>query len=176
MQLNNWYVITGAPSAGKTTLIKLLEEKGYQVVYEAARTYIDQEISKGKTIDQIRKDELLFQEIVLKMKIEIEKELPKEKVIFFERGIPDTEAYYKLHGRENDKFLEEAMKNCSYKKIFLLDFFDMDRDYARTETKEEQARIHNLLEESYKKLNAPVIKVPKVEVERERLDFVLSNL
>jgi len=176
MELNNWYVITGAPSAGKTTLVRLLEEEDYQVVYEAARTYIDQEINKGRAIDQIRKDELLFQEIVLKMKIEIEKELPKERIIFFERGIPDTEAYYKLHGRENDKFLEEAMRNCSYKKVFLLDFLNMDRDYARTENREQQTRIHDLLEETYKKLNMPIVRVPEMNKKRERLNFVLSNL
>ncbi|MDO9399704.1 MAG: ATP-binding protein [bacterium] len=176
MDLNNWYVITGAPSAGKTTLIKLLEEKGYDIVHEAARTYIDQEIRKGKIIDEIRRDELLFQEIVLKMKIEIEESLPKEKIIFFDRGIPDSEAYYKLYNRKNDEFLEKAIKNCSYKKIFLLDFYDMDKDYARIETKEEQIKIHYLLKESYKKINAHIIIVPLMSSIEDRLNFILKNL
>ena len=61
MKNNNWYVITGAPSSGKTTIVKLLKSKGYIVLYEAARIYIDQELKKGKTIQKIRKDEGKFQ-------------------------------------------------------------------------------------------------------------------
>ncbi len=176
MDPNNWYVITGAPSAGKTTLIKLLEERGYDVVHEVARVYIDQEIEKGKTIDHIRRDEFLFQNIVLKMKIEIENNLPKGKIIFFDRGIPDTEAYYKLYGKENDEFLKEAIDNCLYKKIFLLDFFNMHKDYARTENSEKQIKIHDLLEKSYLKTNIPIVKVPKMKSKEDRLNFVLDNL
>ncbi len=176
MKLNNWYVLTGGPSAGKTTAIKILEEQGYRVVPEAARLYIDQEMEKGKTIEQIRENELSFQEEVLKMKIQIEKELPKEEVIFFDRGIPDTDAYYKLCGRENDPFLLKVTKDCFYKKIFLLDFFEMKKDYARTENREEQIKIHNLLEDSYKAIKVPIIKVPRMESKQDRVEFILSNL
>ncbi|PIS15984.1 hypothetical protein COT62_00785 [Candidatus Roizmanbacteria bacterium CG09_land_8_20_14_0_10_41_9] len=60
MKKNNWYVITGAPSAGKTTLLKELEKKGYTVIYEAARIIIDREMKKGKKLSEIRKNELEF--------------------------------------------------------------------------------------------------------------------
>ncbi len=175
MALNNWFVITGAPSAGKTTLIKLLEEKGYRVFFEAARLYIDQEIQKGRTLEDIRRDEIIFQKEILKMKIEVEKNLPQEEIIFFDRGIPDSYAYYKLRGAHNDEFLLESMKKCSYKSVFLLDFFDYEKDYARIETKEEQMKIHDLLEKSYLILNIPVIKVPKMPIE-ERLKFILKKI
>ncbi len=176
MALNNWYVVTGGPSAGKTTTIEVLEERGYRVVYEVARIYIDQEIAKGKTIEEIRENDLFFQEEILKMKIKTEKELPKEEVIFFDRGIPDTDAYYKLCGRKNDLFLLKAIENCYYKKVFLLDLLDMEKDYARTETREEQIKIHNLLEKSYKKTTFPIIEVPKMKSKQERVDFLLNNL
>jgi len=44
-----------------------------------ARIYIDEEMAKGKTIDQIRANELLFQEKILKFKIEYEKKLSGKK-------------------------------------------------------------------------------------------------
>ncbi len=176
MQINNnWYVITGAPSSGKTTIIKMLEKKGYDVVYEAARIYIDEEMAKGKTIEQIRANELLFQEKILKFKIDCEKKLPKEKIIFFDRGIPDSDAYYRVHGAENDIFLKESMSKCSYKKVFLFELIGYKKDYARIESKEEQLQIQKLLRESYEKLNIPLVVVPKMPI-RERLDFVLNNL
>lgn len=174
--MNNWYVITGAPCSGKTTILKYLEKKGYDIVYEAARIYIDQEIAKGKTLEQIRKDEFFFQNEVLKMKIKIEKKLPKDKIIFFDRGIPDSSAYYKLLGIKTNALLENAIKNCSYKKVLLLDFCEYKKDYARTETKEDQIKLHNLLEESYKEINAPTIKIPIFKTKEERLNFILKIL
>lgn len=174
-QSNNWYVITGAPSSGKTTILKLLEKKGYGVVYEAARIYIDREMAKGKTLAEIRKNELEFQKEILRMKIEIEKKLSKEKITFFDRGIPDSDTYYKVHGGGEDQFLKESMTKCSYKKVFLFEMVGYEKDYARNESEEQQLQIQNLLKDSYEKLNIPVVVVPKMTVE-QRLDFVLNNL
>ncbi len=174
-KINNWYVITGAPSSGKTTVIKLLEEKGYNVIYEAARIYIDREMEKGKSLDEIRKSEILFQEKVLKIKIETEKNLPKEKIIFFDRGIPDSDAYCRMHGVENDEFLKKTLKNCFYKKVFLFETIEYEKDYARNESEEQQLQIQNLLKDSYEKLDIPVIMVPKMSPD-QRFDYVLSNL
>lgn len=174
-KINNWYVITGAPSSGKTTVIKLLEEKGYGVVYEAARIYIDREMEKGKTLSEIRENEILFQEQVLKMKVECEKKLPKEKIIFFDRGIPDSDAYYKAHGTGEDDFLKESMGKCAYKKAFLFEMVGYEKDYARNENKEQQSRIQNLLKGSYERLGIPVVMVPKMPPD-QRLNYVLNNL
>jgi len=175
MNSNNWYVITGAPHSGKSTLARLLAKQGYKIVNEAARVYIDNEIKKGRSLEQIRKDEVDFQKKVLDIKIEIENKMSKDEIIFFDRGIPDSDAYYKLQGVEIDEYLEKAMKNCVYKKIFLLDYFPYKKDYARVETEEEQILLHKLLEESYQKTDALIIKVPKITKE-ERLKFVLNNL
>jgi len=176
MENNNWYVITGAPYSGKTSVIELLEKKGYRVVYEAARIYIDQEIEKGRTIEEIRKNELEFQKGILDLKIDIEKNMPKDEVIFFDRAIPDSDAYYELCGLSGDNYLNEAIKNCKYKKVFLFELLPYEKDYARTESAEEQSRLHELLEKSYKKLNSPIIKVPKMNSKEDRLAFVLKNL
>ena len=176
MKNNNWYVITGAPHSGKTSVIKLLEKKGYKVVYEAARIYIDQEIEKGRTIEEIRKNELGFQKGILDLKINIENNLPRDEVIFFDRAIPDSGAYYELCGLMGDKYLEEAIGRCEYKKIFLFELLPYKKDYARTESEEDQVKLHELLEKSYKKFKAPLIKVPKMKSKEDRLEFVLKNI
>lgn len=172
---NNWYVITGAPSSGKTTVVKLLEKKGYDVVYEAARIYIDEEMAKGKTIKEIRANELLFQRKILEFKIENEKKLAREKTIFFDRGIPDSDAYYRVHAAGDDIFLKESMGKCSYKKVFLFKMIGYKKDYARIENEAQQLQIQKLLKESYEKLNIPLVVVPKMPIQ-DRLNFVLNNL
>lgn len=176
MKKNNWYVITGAPYAGKTTVLELLGKKGHRVIYEAARIYIDEEMGKGRTLEQIRQDELLFQEKVLKFKIELERALVNEEMIFFDRAIPDSEAYYSICGVTNDDYLKQALNSCSYKKVFLFDYLPYKKDYARTESQEQQIKIHELLEETYQKIKAPLIKVPVLKTIEERLNIVLNNL
>ena len=96
--LNNWYVITGAPSSGKTTTLKVLERKGYKVFYEWARIYIDQEMKKGRNLKEIRRDELAFQRKILDLKVKFEGKLPKKDLVFMERGIPDSTAYMEICG------------------------------------------------------------------------------
>ena len=81
-------------------------------------------------------------------------------------------------GLDNDPVLEEAVKDSFYKKIFLLEYFPWQKDYARTETAEEQIRLHQLLKEVYQNLNVPLIEVPALpKAEKaKRLDYILDNL
>ncbi len=173
--VNNWYVITGAPSSGKTTTLKLLEKKGYKVFYEWARIHIDQELKKGRTLKEIRSDEKEFQRKILKLKTNFEKKLNPKELLFMERGIPDSTAYMKMLGAENDKALKEALKNCYYKKVFLVELIKYEIDYARTESKEEALLIDSLLEKSYTDIGIEVTRVPKMSVEK-RVEFIINNL
>lgn len=173
---NNWYVVTGGPCSGKTTIIDVLKEKGYKVVYEAARWYIDEEIKKGKTLDEIRKNEYKFQKKILEIKIDVEKTLPKEELIFIERGIPDSTAYYnQLCNISKDDFLEKALKKCHYKKVFLFEMLDYKKDYARTESSEEATKLEEALEKSYLDLGFEVIRIPKMSIQK-RICFLLNNI
>jgi len=172
---NNWYVITGAPSSGKTTTLIALEKKGYKVFYEWARIYIDQEMKKGKTLKDIRKNELQFQRKILKLKVDFEKKLPKKQQVFMERGIPDSTAYMEMCGMKNDSHLLTALKKCNYKKVFLMELLKYEVDYARTESKEEAQLLDNLFKKSYSDLGIKVIKVPRMSVEK-RVKFILDNL
>ena len=173
--VNNWYVITGAPSSGKTTIIKLLEKKGYKVLYEIARIFIDQELKKGKTINEIRKNESNFQRKILDFKINYESKLNPKEITFLDRAIPDSLAYYELVDVPKDKYLNMAVKKTSYKKIFLLEKLEFEKDYARTESKEEIKKLERLLEKHYKNLYFPIVKVPKMSVAK-RVKFILDNL
>ncbi|QQG44462.1 MAG: ATP-binding protein [Candidatus Roizmanbacteria bacterium] len=169
---NNWYVITGAPCSGKTTLLQELEKKGYKVFYEWARIYIDQEIKKGKTLAQIRKNELDFQRKILQLKVAFEKKLNKKNLVFMERGIPDSTAYFDLITKKNI-LLKKSLKKSYYKKIFLLELLDYQIDYARTESHEQAKSLENLLEKSYVELGLEVVRIPKMPL-KKRTKLLLS--
>lgn len=145
------------------------------MVHETARLLIEQEMEKGLTIQQVRKDELDFQKKVLLMKIEVEKNLNKEKLVFLDRAIPDTRAYDTLYGISQNELLDDVLGECQYKKVFILEQLEYAEDEVRIETKEQQYNLHRLLEEAYQKLNFEITKVPALPIE-ERVHFILENL
>lgn len=173
--MNNWYVITGAPCSGKTTVLNSLKDLGYEVVPEVARTYIDELIFSGLSIEQIRSNETKFQDDVLIKKYELEESLDKNKIIFLDRGIPDSYAYFKFLGTGDELLLKKSLVN-NYKKVFILDPCPYKKDYARIETEEDQMKLHELIHEAYKISGAEIISVPIFETKKNRVDFVLNNL
>lgn len=171
----NWYVITGGPSSGKTTTVNILRERGYITTMEHARHFLDTQRLKGRTIEEVRKNQREFQLGVLDMQIEQEKVILPSLQVFLDRAIPDALAYYRFLNLSEDKKLIEALRTVSYKKIFILDPLPLKNDYARTENAEAQKKIHELITEVYESLPFPVVRVPVLPAE-ERVDFILKNL
>jgi len=170
----HWYVITGGPSSGKTTIIEELSKLGYIIYPEAARVFINQEIAKDKSLKEIRNNEAEFQRKVLKIKIAVEKTAPKDKTVFFDRAIPDSIAYYQIYGLGR----KEVLKFCQskkYKKIFFLEQLPFEKDYARVENEETIKKIKKLLKENYKNLGYEVINIPAMSI-KDRIQKILSEI
>lgn len=173
-----WYVLTGAPSSGKSTLLATLSARGYKTQQEAARLVIEREIAAGRSLTELRSDARAFQHETLRLKQAWEAELPKDEIIFFDRGIPDTVAYYAHEGVKEDETLREAMKHASYRKVFILDLISRENfvlDGARSETWEGAQELDRLLEAAYRDAGYEVIRVPVMSVD-ERANFILQHL
>ncbi|MFE3868956.1 AAA family ATPase [Flavobacterium sp. LS2P90] len=171
----NWYVITGGPSSGKTTTVNILRERGYITTMEHARHFIDTQRLKGKTIEEVRKNQREFQLGVLDMQIEQENEIAPHVLVFLDRAIPDALAYYRFLNLSIDDKLTDALRNVSYKKVFIMDSLPLKNDYARTENAEAQKKIHALITAVYESLPFPVVHVPVLPAE-DRVDFILKNI
>jgi len=171
----NWYVITGGPSSGKTTTVNILRERGYITTMEHARHFLDTQRLKGRTIEEVRKNQREFQLGVLDMQIEQENEIAPNVQAFLDRAIPDALAYYRFLNLSVDEKLIKALQTVSYKKIFIMDYLPLKNDYARNENAEAQKKIHELITEVYESLSFPVVHVPVLPAE-ERVDFILKNL
>ncbi|MFE3869964.1 AAA family ATPase [Flavobacterium sp. ZS1P70] len=171
----NWYVITGGPSSGKTTTVNLLKARGFKTTIEHARHYLDSQRINGKTAEKLRKNQEEFQLRVLQMQIAQENEIAADDLVFLDRAIPDSLAYHHFLKLPENKKLLEAMRNVSYKKVFILDLLPLVKDYARIEDEAAQKRIHELIIDVYQSLPFPIVFVPPLEA-AERVDFILKNL
>jgi predicted ATPase len=172
---NQWYVITGGPCSGKTTLVNALAEQGYHTVPEVARTLLERGLAAGKTVEQIHEDDAVFQRALLAEKVAAEAALPTGEVVFLDRGIPDSVAYFERAGIADDPALEAALMTTRYRKAFLLDLLPYVNDPARVETEAEAKKLHERIAEAYEKANIEVVRVPVMPLP-ERIAFVLSHL
>lgn len=174
MRITNWYVITGAPCSGKTSVISRLELLGYRVIHETARAYINDELGKGKTLNEIKADMPLFEHNIFYRKLETESSLPEKAIIFLDRAIPDSIAYFRFAGID-PKEPEKRSSEIQYRKIFLFERLRIKHDAVRNENDEDSILIDRLIEETYKTLGYEITRVPVLPVAK-RTDFILKNM
>jgi predicted ATPase len=170
----NWHVITGAPSCGKTTLVELLTAKGYQTSPEGARLYLEREVSKGKTLEEIRSNEVTLQCGIKDMQLEVERGLNAEELIFLDRGVPDCLAWYRVFGLNPNEFLRECFQN-QYASVFMLDRLPLQLDGFRYKDATLQDFTEKWHIRDYEALGYSIVRVPVLAPE-ERLEFVLDVL
>jgi predicted ATPase len=170
----NWHVITGAASCGKTTLIDLLADKGFQTVPETARLYIEGEMAKGRTMHEIRENGAAFQRRLIDMQLKIEGALRAIDVIFLDRAVPDHLAYCRFLGPNPNEFLPECFHH-RYASVFMLDPLPFHEDGARDQDAPLVGHLHEWHVRDYSALGYDVVRVP-VLAPQERLAFVLERL
>lgn len=172
-----WYVLTGAPGVGKTTMLEALRARGIETVPEAARQLLEKARSSGGRADIARRDERRFQDRVLESKLEAEAHSDERRLTVFDRGIPDTLAYYRLHGWKPSPRLTEVLGAATYAGAFMLEPLPaaISPDPLRTESPAQQHRLVELLASAYRDCGVPLVRIPPVSRER-RVAMVLEHL
>lgn len=168
-------IVTGAPGTGKSTVLNLLEAKGYQVIPEMARQLIAEQ--QALNSDMVPwKDHTSFGKELFKRQVE-QYHLAKEGLVFYDRGVPDNLAYLRRDGHQN-KELEVKAKGYTYHPtIFLMPPWEeiYGTDAVRWEDRELMLDIDRALRAMYEDFAYEIIEVPKAAPE-ERLQFILDHL
>ncbi|NDW10882.1 AAA family ATPase [Dysgonomonas sp. 520] len=177
MYKENYYIITGGPGVGKTSLINELGSRGYNTVSEVAREIIKHQVeTNGKALPW--SDRKLYSDLMLKHSIGDYLRLAESpEIFFFDRGIPDTYGYEVLLGFQIEKNLDMAVREYKYNRtVFILppweDIYHTDTE--RKQDYEEAVNTYMVMRSVYTQLGYNLIEVPKLPVE-ERADFVLQT-
>ena len=172
----NWYVLTGPPGAGKTTILQALRASGIATVGEAARTVLELSARAGIGAAEVRKDERRFQDLVLGLKVAAERRSDPERITVFDRGIPDTLAYYRLNGWPSSRSLEEALAGSHYGGAFLCERLPtVPADPVRTESEAQRGELGVLLANAYEERDIRLHVVAMLPV-ASRVEMVLGVL
>jgi predicted ATPase len=170
----NWHVITGAVSSGKSTLIDRLANEGFQTVPETGRLYVEGEMAKGRTIDEIREGMAAMQVAITDMQLEIERGLRAEDVLFLDGALPGSLAWYRAFGLNPNRILPECFHH-RYASVFILEPLPFERNGARDGDADIVGHLDEWLARDYRALGYEVMRVPVIPVQ-ERLALVLDGL
>ena len=170
-----WHVITGTACSGKSTLINQLAKRGFQTVPESARLYMEQEMAKGRTCQEVFADGATLQRGIKDLQLRFERRLRASDVAFLDRALPDILAWYRVRGLNPNEILRECFRH-RYASVFMLDPLPFQSDDQRVE---EVADIAGFLDEwhtrDYRALGYSVVRVPALPPD-VRLAFVLERL
>jgi predicted ATPase len=170
----NWHVITGAACCGKTTLIDLLADQGFQTVPETARQLMEGEMARGRTIEEIFEGGAAFERILMDVQQGIEHGLRETEVIFLDRALPDCLTFFRIFGLNPNDILAECLHH-RYASVFVLDLLPFQLDGARIKDDTYTVVLDEWLERDYTALGYDVVRVPVLSP-HERLEFVLERL
>ena len=174
MQETQWIVVTGPPSSGKTTLINMLAENGYIICPEVARELISH-ISEDKITEaHLDRDGLPLQREILAITLHREHDLNTHQQIFFDRGVPDSIAYFKYYGFPIDDVMR-ASQFRRYKRIFYCQGLPVVNDDIRQESNANAFEIGQLIINAYALLAYEPIILPITSVEN-RMQILLDNI
>jgi predicted ATPase len=171
----NWHVLTGAACTGKTTLIDMLADQGFRVIPESARLYFEKEMTKGRTLEEVCRDGPALQRGIAALQLRFEYGVQANQLTFLDRAIPDSLAFYRIHGMDPNEILPECFHH-RYAGVFILERLPFHRD--QTLGPEDNAAsdfLNEWLARDYSALGYVVVRVPVLSP-KERLAFILERL
>lgn len=160
----NWVVLTGSPSAGKTTVIERLAELGYKTCPEPAREYFRRELEAGRTITEIRQDKLALRRALIEETKSVERRLNPREFVILDRAVPDNIAFAELEGLDARELL--GAWPFRYRRVLNLESLPLEDDGVRNMDADFNYGLDALNVAAYGRLGYEVIPVPRFSTDR----------
>ncbi|KVM77983.1 ATPase [Burkholderia ubonensis] len=173
-----FFVVTGGPGSGKSTLIDALERAGFARSQEAGRGVIrDQVAVDGPALPW--RDRSAFAELMLGWEMRSHHLARQARgPVFFDRGVPDVIGYLRLSGLAVPAHAEAAARRFRYhRRVFIAppwpDIYTQDAE--RQQDFAEAVRTYDAMVECYASYGYRLIELPRASV-KARVRFVLDAL
>jgi len=175
-------VISGGPCSGKTSVVKKFEEKGYSALPEPARV-LGEELRIRFSSEITGERRFKINNLVFEKYLEQEAQIPKNKIIILDTGMPDNIPYYFLYC-SGMKIPEKYLKACKnrYDKVFMLEPLNSyQTDGVRGKNEKEASTIYQMKNKIYRELGYTIISVPVFSQNKEesiikRVEFIEKQI
>jgi predicted ATPase len=177
-KFERFFVLTGGPGSGKSTLIEALAAGGVRTMPESGRAIIQDQVAIGGQALPWA-DRSAFAELMLTWEMRSYREaLAGDGPVAFDRGVPDVLGYLRLCGLAIPEHVRKAAEVFRYHRRVLIappwaEIFGTDTE--RKQSFEEAVATYRVLVETYEALGYELISLPLVPVE-ERVRFVLAEI
>lgn len=178
MRTNTFFVLTGGPGAGKTTVLDRLQAQGHAGTVEAGRAIIlDQSAIDGPALPW--KDPAVFAEHMLTWEMRSHA-LARDNagITFFDRGVPDVIGYLRLSGLPVPIHVERAAEKFRYNpKVFVFPPWRaiFRQDDERRQDFAEAERTFEAVRDAYRDADYQCLEVPMITPD-ERMRFILQHV
>jgi predicted ATPase len=175
---DRFFILTGGPGSGKSSLIDALERLGYGRSVEAGRGIIQDQVDIGGQALPWA-DRALFAELMLSWEMRSYRLAQQHPgVVFFDRGVMDVAGYLRLSGLPVPAHMAKAAQQFRYnKRVFVAppwkEIFQPDQE--RKQDFDEAVRTYDALTATYKEFGYELVELPLVSIE-DRVRFVLSRV
>lgn len=177
IQKPNFYLFTGGPGAGKSTVIELLAKQNKLVVPEVARNIIRHQKTIGGSAMHDG-DRIAYTALMLERSIEdFERLASVDAPVYFDRGLPDLYAYTMRYCGGVTETVKQAIAQYRYNpKVFLFPPWPeiYCHDTERKQSFQEAIATWEAVKKGYDDCGYLIIDVPKISVE-ERVQFILKH-
>jgi len=177
---HNFYIITGGPGVGKTTLIQGLAQQGFAVVREDARRIIQEQVAGGG--DALPwNNKSRYARLMQEAAVSAYEQVARQSIarpVFFDRGLLDTVCYMKMEQLPVPEGLAALIKAHPYAhKVFILPPWAeiYSTDAKRKQSWEEAVYTFEQMKATYGQYGYEVTEVPTGDIAK-RCAFIRDHI
>ena len=175
MTKNNFFILSGGPGSGKSTVLEYLHKKGYHHVLETGR-----QIIKERLLNKLppRPEPKVFAQQMFNKDFEKFLTHPeRSSIVYFDRSLVDSAYLMFQSNKQSFQHIKQILTKYRYnQKVFFTPPWEeiYRNDTERDQTFDEATAIFEQLQEWYKTNGYEIIILPKDSIDK-RAEFILSN-
>ncbi len=172
----NFFIISGGPGSGKSSVIDKLDMRGFTTVAESGRAILREQAESGGDATHTR-DAAAFGLLMLERSIADYRRMQNvDEPVFFDRGIAELVGYWRLIGQPlPEPVARAAAEYRSNPLVFLAPPWReiYRRDAERRQDWAEATRTFELVRDAYTEAGYRTVELPLDTVTR-RVSFILD--